>query len=335
MRSTLALLALFIVSACGTCLSQGIRLQQPKPTRLRVVVLYEDGQTRARDVTVELQDGVGGTSAMESKLTGPDGQVEFNTLTGMHRIRIYGSDIKPFEAEFEIIPIETFHREDFRVKRKLEGNAAPPPQEGSGFVPAIRLKIPDNARRKFEKASKALADKNWESARKSFQAAIDLYPDYDLAYNGLGVASSQMNDVPAARQAFRKAVDLNDKFPGAQRNLARIMLSERNYQETAYLLNQSLAVEPSDAWALTNAAYCELQLHRFKEAAEHAQRVHDLPHDGILANSHVIAAYALDALGQRQEAIAQWKQYLKEAPQGPNAKRAEDELRRLAKAPQP
>jgi len=49
-----------------------------------------------------------------------------------------------------------------------------------------------------------------------------------------------------------------------------------------------------------NAAHAELQLHRFKEAAEHAQRVHGLPHDG-LANAHVIAGYALEALGSRRK----------------------------------
>lgn len=253
--------------------------------------------------------------------------MEFRTITGAHRIRIYGGDIDPYETEFEITPVETSHRENFLVKRKLGG-------AGPGFVPAVRLKIPDDARKEFENGSKALTEKNWEYARKSFQAAIDLYPDYDLAYNGLGVASSQMNNATAARQAFRKAVELNDKFAEAQRNLARFLIAEHNYQETASLLNQSLAVEPANAWALNNAAYAELQLHRFKQAAEHAQRVHGLPHDGTLANCHAIAAYALDALGQHQNAIAQWKEYLQEAPKGPNAKRAQEEVQRLTKAPQ-
>ncbi|MBZ5648386.1 MAG: tetratricopeptide repeat protein [Acidobacteriia bacterium] len=333
MPRTGLLLALFVLTACGTCLPQGgVRLTPSRPTRLRVIVTYDDGLTRVRDVTVELQDGVGGTSAMASQTTGTDGQAEFNTMTGMHRVRIYGADVQPYEAEFEITPVESFHREDFRVKRKLEGNAAPP-QGGPGFVPTVRLKIPDNARKQFEKGSGALADKQWDSARKSFQSAIDLYPDYDLAYNGLGIANTQMLELTAARKAFQKAIALNDKFAGAQRNLARIMLSERNYQETTVLLNQSLAVEPTDAWALTNAAYAELQLHRFKEAADHATRVHALPHQG-LANAHVIAAYALDALGQHQEAVAQWKQYLEEDPKGLNVKRAQEEVRRLTKSPQ-
>jgi tetratricopeptide (TPR) repeat protein len=327
------LLTLFVLTACGICLPQGVRLRQPTPARLRIIVTYEDGNTRVRDATVELQDAVGGSSAMDQKITDQDGQAEFNTRTGVHRVRITGADIRSYEGEFDISPVENYHQENIRVRRKIGDQVPTNTREGQNAVPVIRLKIPDNARKEFEKGSKALEERSWPEGRKHFQAAIDLYSDYDLAYNGLGVACSQLKDMPAARQAFVKAVELNDKFAGAQRNLARIMLSEHNYEQVALLLNQSLNVEPKDAWALTNAAYAELQLKRFKEAAEHALRVHGLPHEG-LANAHVIAGYALEALGQQQESAEQWKLYLKEDPKGPNAKRAQEAVTRLTKPPQ-
>ena len=329
MKWTSTLLALLVLSACGAGLSQ--RLTVPKHTHLRVT-LTDEGHNPIRDATVELQDAVGGSSAMDQRNTDQNGRAEFDTITGLHRIRITGADIQTYEGEVEIAYTESYHNEPIRVRRNTASSAATVAPDAGGFVPAIRLKIPDNARKEFEKGSRALEDKNWASGREHFQAAIALYPDYDLAYNGLGFASSQLADIGAATQAFRKAIQLNDKFAGAQRNLARIMLSEHNYVEAALLLSQSLAVEPADPWALTNAAYAELQLHRFKEAADHATRVHALPHQG-LSNAHVIAAYALDALGQRPEAIAQWKQYLEEDPKGLNVKRAQEELRRLTNSP--
>jgi hypothetical protein len=60
--------------------------------------------------------------------------------------------------------------------------------------------------------------------------------------------------------------------------------------------------------------------------------VHDLSHNG-LANAHVIAGYALETLGQKQEAAEQWKLYLKEDPKGPNATHAQEAVARLTKAP--
>jgi tetratricopeptide (TPR) repeat protein len=326
MPRTRFLLALFVLAACGTCLPQQQRLSVPRPARLRVTVTYDAQQVRVRVATVELQDAVGFSTAMDHKVTDQDGRVEFNTTTGVHRIRISGADFYTLESELEIAPVEDLHAETFRVKRKTGVETTT--QDEQNDIPAVRLKIPDKARKEFEKGSKSLEDQNWSASRKYFQAAIDLYPDYDLAYNGLGVACSQMNDTPSARQAFVKATQLNDKFAGAQRNLARILLSERNFEQVALLLNQSLSVEPMNAWALTNAAYAELQLHKFKEAAEHALQVHKLPHEGF-ANAHVIAGYALEALGKQQEAAAQWKLYLKEDPRGPNAKRAKEAVARL------
>jgi len=321
-------LSLSVLAAGGTFLPQG--LNRPRPARLRVVVTYQGGPTKVQNATVELMDAVGGSSALDKQLTDQNGRVEFNTITGGHRIRITGDDIHPYEGDFEIVPTETYHIENIGVRRKPEGKTTG--ADAMNTVPAIRLKIPDNARKEFEKGSKAMEEKRWGESRTHFQAAVDLYPDYDLAYNGLGIACSQLNDIQAARQALLKATELNDKFAGAQRNLARILLSERNYQEVASLLNRSLDVEPMNAWALTNTAYAELQLHRFKQAAEHALRVHGLPHDG-LANAHVIAGYALEGLGQQQEAAEQWNLYLKEDPKGPNAKRAQEAVARLTKAP--
>jgi tetratricopeptide (TPR) repeat protein len=300
---------------------------------MRAVVTYAGGQEPVRNATVELMDSVGGGAVTDNRLTDHDGRVEFNTVTGSHRVRITADDCYPYEGEFQIGGSETFHIENFSLRRKPGSGAVTAETEGTNTVPLIRLKIPEKARKEFEKGSKAMEDKDWPSSRKHFQTAIELYPDYDLAYNGLGVACSELHDTPAARQAFLKATALNDKFAGAERNLARITLAEHNYEQSASLLNQSLTVEPGNAWALTNAAYAELELHRFKEAAEHALQVHALPHQG-LANAHVIAAYALQALGRPTEAAAQWKLYLKEDPKGPNAKRAREELARLAKSPQ-
>jgi hypothetical protein len=328
LRTRLALVV-FACAACGTGFTQ--LTNQLRPVTLRLVVTYEDRLTKVRDATVELMDSVGNSSALNRKFTDQDGRVEFNTLTGYHRIRISGPEMYPYEGDFEIMPSENFHIESIRVRRRLDAQA--PVVEGKNSVPMIRLKIPDKARKQFEEGSRAMEEKRWPESRKHFQAAVDLYADYDLAYNGLGVACSEMHDLPAAKQAFQKAVALNDKFAGAERNLGRIMLSEHNYEEAASLLNRSLAVESKNAWALTHAAYAELQLHRYKEAAEHALQVHALPHQE-LANAHAVAAYALDALGRQPEAILQWKLYLKEDPKGPNAQRAQNELLRLTKSPQ-
>lgn len=320
---------MFITAASPVLAQQRL---QVTPCRVRIVVVDRSTHQRIQDVTVQLMDAVGFSSAQSERNTDSAGQAEFQSWTGAHRVRIYGHQIQEYETDFEISQNESLHLERIEVTLKEENTNVS--LTSTTIVPAIRLKIPDNARNEFDKGSKAMEQKKWDESRKHFQAAVDLYPDYDLAYNGLGSACWELKDIPAAQRAFLKATELNNKFAGAQRNLARILLSDHNYQEVAALLNLSLEVEPMNAWALTNAAYAELQLHKFKEAADHALRVHGLPHDG-LANAHVVAGYALEALGQTQQAAEQWKLYLKEDPKGPNAKRAQGAVARLSQAQSP
>jgi Flp pilus assembly protein TadD len=318
------------VIGCALAPAGYAQFTRPNPVRLRINVSNADDiSQKVRDATVELMDPVGASSEMDKKLTDQSGQVEFNTSTGQHRIRVTADGMYPYEGDFQISPVETFHTETIRLVRKEDaGTSATAASKET--VPVIRLKIPEKARREFDKASRLMSEENWAESRKHLQSAIDIYPEYDLAYNGLGIVCLRMKDVQAAEKAFRKAIELNSKFAEAQRNLARISLGSHNYQEAASLLNQSLETDPINPWALTNAAYAELELRRFKEAAAHALQVHAFPHQG-LANAHVIAAYALDALGRKQESMEQWQLYLKEDPKGPNANRARDELARLGK----
>ena len=109
----------------------------------------------------------------------------------------------------------------------------------------------------------------------------------------------------------------------------RIVLAEKDYRRADDLLRKSLQIEPINAWALTNAAYSELQLGDFSSAAANAQKVHTIPHAGY-EDAHFISALALERLGNKNAAHAEYDQYLKEAPTGPNAARAQQALARLS-----
>lgn len=319
--SLVALFALTLVSAVSA------QLVQPKPCKLRIVVT-DDRQSPIRDATVEVQDAVGFAAAGTSKQTAQDGQVDFNSYTGGHRIRIVGSEIQTYEGDFEISPNETNHIERIRVKLKSAVGASDAGPSGPP-VSAARLKIPKNAEKEYDKGNKAAEKQNWPAASDGYRAAIKLYPDYDLAYNALGIALSSQGDNAGAKAAFEKAIAITPEYAMANRNLARIFLAARDYKDADPLLRKSLQTEPVNAWALTNAAYCELQLKDFSDAAAHALKVHGVPHTGY-ENSHYIAALALEELGKKADAMAQYDLYLKEAPTGPNATNAHEALARLS-----
>jgi tetratricopeptide (TPR) repeat protein len=301
----------------------------PRPADLVINVFIERMPNRAAaGVTVQVQSGFGNVEA--DLKTDSSGQVQCHTLTGLHRLRIYGPDIQEYESNFEIELAEVRHTENVVVRAKPSGATTSTSHSSTNAtVSAVRLRIPEKAQDEFKKGSKALEQKDWAEARKRFEAAISLYPAYDLAYNGLGSALLASGDSQDARPAFEKAIALNEAFAEAYRNLARISFADRNYQEADTLLSKSLSVDPLNAWALTSAANAELLTHNYDAAIAHARKAHTVPHQN-LAGVHIVAALALEATQQPFEALKEYQLYLEEDPKGRDAERAEKAIARLS-----
>jgi tetratricopeptide (TPR) repeat protein len=320
--------ALFALAVMSACLAQRESPFTTRPTTLRVLVTIDSDSDKAANVTVELMDAVGLGSAMDSKTTDNDGSVIFRTSTGVHRIRITGMTIQPYEGDLEISRNETSHTERIRVRGARTGQQKGAPSSES-LVSAVRMRIPATARKAFDKGTEAMRQQRWQESRTFFETAIHEYPQYDMAYNGLGTVQMQLNDVEGARQSFTKAIALNPDSAGANRSLARILLSEHKNGEALPLLLRSLTAEPDNAWALTNAANSELLLHDLNNALLYARKAHSIPHDGF-ASVHMVAARALEGNQQPAEALAEYRLYLQEAPSGPDAQRAETAIARLS-----
>ena len=299
----------------------------PKPCRIRIFVI-DDRRQPVRDATVELQDASGySEGGPGNKITMQDGRVDFDSFTGPHRVRVTGSEIVAYEGDFGVAPSEKDHTEYIRVTLKTpSGGDNPPPGPP---IPTARLKIPGIAQKEYEKGNKAAEKNDWKAAAAAYQAAIQQYPDYDLAYNALGITLMSQGDQAGARNAFKKALSITPDYAMAARNLARLELAEHDWKHADELLRKSLQTEPVNAWALTNAAYAELQLRDFADAVVNAQKVHAIPH-AEYASAHYIAAVALEQLGKPAEARAEYELYLKEEPSGPNATRAHDAVARLS-----
>lgn len=304
-----------------------------KPIPLRLTITVDGDTIKAAHVSVELMDAVGSGSAMADRVTDNDGRVDFVAYAGLHRIRISGPGIQGYDGEIEILPSEISHVERIRVHA---AEARPQTFQSSpgGLIAATRLRVPVAARKAFETGTAAMQKQLWEKSRASFEDAIREYPQYDMAYNGLGLIQMQQNQIDAARQSFSKALELNPDYAGANRNLARILLSEHKVAEALRLLERSLATEPDNVWALTNAANSEFLLHDFANAIQYARKVHALPHPAFPI-VHIIAARSLEAIQQPAQALQEYRLYLQEDPKGSDAKRAQEAVVRLGKAQQP
>ncbi len=316
------ILCLAAILLFGSSLWAQFEAQNPTTLVIRVSVGSYQNPAPA-NLSVQLQDGFG-TIEREGH-TDTRGMVEFSTFTAMKRIRIFGPGIVEHQETIEIEPVENRKMVNIIVKEDKIGVSLASP---GGVVPVERLNVPEKAQKEFQKGSESLNKKDWAEAKKHFTAAIAIYDRYDVAYNGLGMALASNGGTQEARPAFEKAISLNENFAEAYRNLSRISLGEKKYDEAAQLLSKSLSSDPLNAWALAYSAYAELQLHKFEDALAHARKAHEVGDKG-LSSAHIVAALALESTDRDAEAAGEYRIYLEEDPNGRDAGRAKDKLASL------
>ncbi|HTC92916.1 MAG TPA: tetratricopeptide repeat protein [Terriglobales bacterium] len=298
------------------------------PCQLEIRVAYEDDHPAERMLQVELLAGNGGI--MGQSFTDDRGMVTFQvTGGGNFRVRITGTDIAETTSSFfSIDDRELSHIEYVNVHR-VESQSNAPTGPG-GTVSVADLNVPAAAAKEFRKGNEALDKNDLVEARKRFDKAIQIYPSYASAFFGIGVVEFKSGDRQKAREAFEKTVALNDHFVPAYFNLARMAAADSDYKRAAELLSKASTADPVNPEGLLLTAQVDLLLHDSDGAIQCAKRLHSMPHQAY-AVVHYIAARAYLSKHMPNEAAAEYKQFLEEAPQDPKAPKVRDELAALTK----
>lgn len=278
---------------------QPIRGDAMTTMTIRIAVLNDMGQT----ITETSPTGQGDA---EFTVVGSVSNSQGQMIPVTYGVRVYGTGIEEAIVE-NVVPAEGDRMLTVSIRHKGETRNA-----GGGVVSANALKIPKKAEKEFNRGDKAFEKKNYPQARDHFQKAIELYPSYDAAFNGLGATLVQMDSIDGARAAFEKSIQVNDKFAPGYRNLAQIAAHDNDYVKAAGLLEQSLALEPLNPEALSRLAQFDYILGKDTAVPELARKLHSLPHPGQ-AMAHFAAAAALERMNKPDEAIGEYTLFLKEA----------------------
>jgi tetratricopeptide (TPR) repeat protein len=296
---------------------------------VRVRVLYTNDRTVPRMVRVQLLSGTG-LYAAES-FTDDLGSVEFRVGPGNYRVRVSGSDIEETTTDiFTVFSRQGSHTETVTVERKpVEGGGAMSTQ---GTISMVDLNVPRKAERELEKGVRAMEKKALQKAEEHFRKAIEVHAGYATAHNYLGVVMMQSGRPAEGRAAFARAVELNDSYSAAHVNMAKVYFGEKNAKDAEGHLVKALKTDPLNPEILTLLSNAQLVNGNFQDAVANARKAHSVPHDQF-AIVHYVAARALEAARQPNDAVAEYNQYLKEAPQGPLAEESRGRIEAFQRGP--
>ena len=300
-------------------------LAQPGGSTVNVRVINNDDRAGSQQLKVDLITGTG--LLVAGAFTDSLGMTSFSGVrAGNYRLRITGPNVgdttsntfyvdgRPQSSQTEVVTVQPAESQ--------------PAARAGDPVAVVDLNVPKKAQKEFEKGAEAFKRSDLDQARQQFDKAIAAYPNYASAYNLLGMTLMRQGAIQPAQQAFEKAINLNDHFAMAYTNLAKLYFSQRNLERTEGLLRKSIGAEPRNPEALAILAQVELMTGKYDEAAALARRVHGLPHQEY-AIAHFVAARALRASNQREDAISEYKLFLSEAPNSTSSVQARQELNQL------
>jgi len=291
---------------------------------LKVRVTYGDDRSVGARLRVQLMSSAS-NNPMGEEFTNDLGEVEFYAIDqGDYHVLVTGEGIQDADSGiFEVDGRKGSQSISITVQRTSEGTHTGKP--GTPSVSVNQLKIPSDAKSKYDEASQLMAKADWTGAIGRLSQAVAIYPAYAEAYNNLAAADTRLGHWAEAREALQKATSVDDHFAPGFVNLGHLEEREQKFEAAETLYAKAAAIDPSNAQTLTYLCRAQLLDKHYDAAVATAHKVHAMPHSS-LAIVHYIAARAYQRENRTSDAIAEFKTLLLEEPSGARADAVRKEL---------
>jgi len=173
----------------------------------------------------------------------------------------------------------------------------------------------------------SLFDERPEEALGCFERAREKLEDYAPLHEAMGTALVRLGRSAEARDAYRRASELDETSAHAETGLGQIALSSSDFETARVHLEAALARDPKHAEAHLALAQVYLALGRTEDAEHHAQRSRQLPPttqrtDWLAISSAAPAGFRsrtqaglrLERSGRLPQAAEQFRQALESNP---------------------
>src|SRR5205085_651216 len=263
----LAVLAHFVMAQSGTPI-----VGRELVGNIRGHILLPNGAPLSQAVRIALTPPSGNTQVI---YTDNQGQFDFKRL----RIGIYQIEADADAQRFEIAAqsVEVFKDATVIVDLTLKEKEATGPTGAHATVSTGELdqNIPKDARREFDRATKAAADKKTDEAITHLRKAVALYPDFMMAHNDLGAQLLEAGRLADAAAELRTAIKLDPKAFNPQLNLGLVLLKQEQFTEAARVLDAAISLDAQPPAAHLYAGIAHMMLKELDRAEKELRTAHD------------------------------------------------------------
>jgi tetratricopeptide (TPR) repeat protein len=295
------------------------------PVTVHGQVRYNPGGAPADNVNVRLELFSGGIQAETQ--TDRLGKFNFTNLApGIYYVKVHKPNYIDTQQQ---VDLQT-NTSDYILLQLTYDKAAEVTQRQA--PPAvINAGVPVAARAEFVAGQTALLSAgNVDEGIAHLERAVALYPAYLEAQLLLGTAYMDRKDWVRAESTLRRALTLDARTTGALFALGEVYRQQRKYKEAEQALLAGLKLNPNSVgghFALGRVYY---EQGHVAKAGPHVGRALQLKPD--FAEGHLIAGNILLRARQPENALVEFEEYLRLAPNGEYAERARAAAQKIRRA---
>jgi len=296
---------------------------------INVQVRTADGKPAPTGIHVALELAEGGP--VEDSTTQAGGHLRFvPPTTGLYVVRIKEPGYKQLSGRVDLISTPKGYVS--LTLQPIPGQEPPQPsQDATGAsVSAADLAVPDNAKKEFDAAQKALEAKNMDSGVTHLKKAIQLYPNFPQAYATLGAVYLEQKKYKEAQEALEKATQLDPKAAGAYIELGATLNQLKDYPAAVTALTKGLELNPDVPAGQYELAKTYMAQQQWQNAEPYLRKVVAAQPD--MAGAHVMLGNVLLKKGDGPGALSEFQTYLKLDPNGPMAPGVRDVIPKIEAA---
>jgi tetratricopeptide (TPR) repeat protein len=253
-------------------------------------------------------------SPMTTLYSDKNGEFSFANLSaGTYYVQVFADEAvyEPLVQKVRLTPGEPAH-----VVLYLKERNTPVVKTSRGNVVSTgeaQQAVPAAAKKAFELANR-LADKgDIDNAITELKKALELFPDYTLARNKLGVQYLKRKRLTEAAEQFKILLEKNPKYYNARLNLGIVLVEQKRYQEAIDELSQAVALDSSQPAAHLFWGIAALDMDDLVVAERELVKALLLGGEQY-SNAHYYFAHVYLKSGRSEEASRELTLFLKSAP---------------------
>ena len=269
-------------------------------------MVYGPGGLGVGGVLVELRDYVS-KALLASVTTRSDGSFElYNMAVGSYEVVAEARG----EQAREYVPANSMMT---RVELRLRPITASGAQGQS--ISVARLKVPQKARDRYNKAEEAFVRHKFPQAEKAVNASLAIYAENPEAITLHGLIAFQNRDLDQALMDFQKSINLDPSYEVAYTAMSSLLNSQRKFDDAERTTQQAVALNPAGWQGYFELARAFLGKGLYENALAAAGKAQSFAPESF-STIHLLKAYAMVPLKRFREAAVELQAFLSHPPQG-------------------